>query len=596
MSRLLVIGGASLDVLHFQGQTAKAAGGSGLYSAAAAYRMGASVTMYAPRPVPMPPVLQPFAERVEWIGPTVAPSELPHFEIAHYGAGRSETLKASMGSELMLDPAGLPPSLSAFDHVHIVPLGTATLQLAFLRACRQRGAQRISVGTYDHIVADERERAWELLRAVDAFFMNRREAEEFFGSLDSARSRPGCLILITMGDQGALVVQGEHHTHLPAPKVEELDPTGAGDSFCGATLVGLMRGQHPIMAARCAIPLAADIVQAIGPAALLKEEAVPAPQDDPRIRLNQDQLERVAGLIASLPDVAAYDFVGEELPPAGHSHALAYFFATTLQQFGFWEMEGGGYSHPLIAPIQGVSAKGSDYLSRAYTRELETNGPDFFAPETQAALNRSRLKRVFRSDDGDDPLPALDLHLSQARAYGADMSTMQLTPEAILQRANQSADPLAKLLGTLDHIGGYKEDPLRKKSALLALILAQRPEGFLSLRRGDRIPPIIDYHLMRSCLRIGLLDILDGELEDLIVRRRALEPGDEWAIRYAAYRIIGELVERSGKSMGAVDWLFFNARRRCPEMVEPMCEQCPVDPACAHRVDLFQPVLRTTFY
>ena len=137
---------------------------------------------------------------------------------------------------------------------------------------------------------------------------------------------------------------------------------------------------------------------------------------------------------------------------------------------------------------------------------------------------------------------------------------------------------------------------MRKKTALLALILAQRPERFLALGAGLAIPPIVDYHLMRSCLRIGLVDILDGVLQELIIQRRALEAGDEWAVRYAAYLAIQQLVDRSGMDMGAVDWFLFTARRRCPEMVEPMCEECPVQPACLQRKELFQPVLRTAFY
>jgi hypothetical protein len=52
----------------------------------------------------------------------------------------------------------------------------------------------------------------------------------------------------------------------------------------------------------------------------------------------------------------------------------------------------------------------------------------------------------------------------------------------------------------------------------------------------------------------------------------------------------------SGKSIQAVDWFFFNFRRRCPEMTEPECALCPVDPVCAHRKELFQPVFRTAFY
>ena len=44
------------------------------------------------------------------------------------------------------------------------------------------------------------------------------------------------------------------------------------------------------------------------------------------------------------------------------------------------------------------------------------------------------------------------------------------------------------------------------------------------------------------------------------------------------------------------DYIFYGSRERCPEMTEPICENCQLDPVCAHRKELFQPVLRTTFY
>jgi hypothetical protein len=47
---VLVIGGASLDVLHLQAQTVASAGGAGLYTALAAHCAGAKVGMFAPRP------------------------------------------------------------------------------------------------------------------------------------------------------------------------------------------------------------------------------------------------------------------------------------------------------------------------------------------------------------------------------------------------------------------------------------------------------------------------------------------------------------------------------------------------------------------
>jgi hypothetical protein len=148
----------------------------------------------------------------------------------------------------------------------------------------------------------------------------------------------------------------------------------------------------------------------------------------------------------------------------------------------------------------------------------------------------------------------------------------------------------------LDHISGYKEDPLRKKSGLLALILNQRPELFLPLRSDEQVAPVIDYHLMRSCLRVGLVEISDEQLKDKVSNRQIVSPAEEWAIRYAAYRAIEQVVSLSGMDLGAVDWFFFGARKRCPEMTEPECPLCPLDPICAHRKELFQPVLRTTFY
>jgi hypothetical protein len=101
---------------------------------------------------------------------------------------------------------------------------------------------------------------------------------------------------------------------------------------------------------------------------------------------------------------------------------------------------------------------------------------------------------------------------------------------------------------------------------------------------------------MRSCLRIGLVDIRDDDLRRRVIARQELLADEEWAIRYAAYLAIQQVQQLSGRDMGTVDWFFFGARQRCPEMTEPDCPACPVDPVCAHRKELFQPVIRTTYY
>lgn len=205
--------------------------------------------------------------------------------------------------------------------------------------------------------------------------------------------------------------------------------------------------------------------------------------------------------------------------------------------------------------------------------------------------------KLMLADDDTNPLPASDLHLSQAQAYGHDMLALQLTPQAIINEARFSTQPLQTFLARLDQIGGYKEDPLRKKSALLAIILNQRPEKFLPFAENEDVPPVIDYHAMRACLRLGLVEMLDEQLQTKISRRELISSAQEWVVRHACYRAYEQLVARSGKRYGEVGWFLFSSMRRYSlEMDEPQCSQCHLEQVCLQKRQLFQPVIRTTFY
>jgi ribokinase len=294
MPDILIIGGASLDVLHFAGQTAASAGGAGLYTAAAAARAGAATAMFAPRPDPVPEALAPASERIHWFGPVVPPKDLPHFEIAHHGEGRAELVNARWGAEARLNPHDLPDDLSGYALIHITALGTTQRQIDFLHACRARGARRISAGTYGRAVYGDTAAVQQLFDAADIFFMNENEANGLFGSAAQAHTAPGKLLFVTLGQRGARVIQGDYATDVPGQPAAELDPTGAGDTFCGATLAGLARGEHPVMAARQAVALAAQMIGAVGPTALWQDEPLPPPARDGRVAANQGQIERIS--------------------------------------------------------------------------------------------------------------------------------------------------------------------------------------------------------------------------------------------------------------------------------------------------------------
>lgn len=88
---------------------------------------------------------------------------------------------------------------------------------------------------------------------IDYLTPNESEAEALTGvavtDLDSARRAGEHLlqlgagkVIITLGAQGALLVTAKGHQHFPAPVVQPLDTTAAGDTFIGGFAAGLVRG------------------------------------------------------------------------------------------------------------------------------------------------------------------------------------------------------------------------------------------------------------------------------------------------------------------------------------------------------------------
>ena len=591
--RLLVVGSPSLDLLHLGGRSVRSAGGAGLYTALAAQRAGAEVTVVAPRPDPMPPELEPADRLLDWRGPPVPPSALPHFEIEYFPDGRTVYRQAVRGSEGDIRYGDIPDAgPGAF--AYVVPLLDPELQLRFARRLSAAGV-RVGCGTYAPGIRAHREVVARVVEASRYFFCNEEEAGLLFGSIDDVAAAPGSVVFVTRGARGARVVLGGHAIDVPAPEVDEVDPTGAGDTFCGTALARLAAGDHPGIAARVATARAAQTVTGIGPAPLLSDDPAPAVARAVRVRLDEDRVRRVAGVIATAPEAAAFDFTGPDFPEPGDPAALDFFFAGTAQQFGFWHERAGRYEEPMIASLEGRARKGSDYLWAAYLRWAR-EAPDELTPAGQAGLDDADFDRRLRDDGGHNPLPAGPLHPACARAYGRDMLALGLTPASLVAKANAAERPLSRFLSRLDAVRGYGEDPWRKKSALLAAILSQRPERFLRLGEAEDVPPIVDYHCQRSCLRLGVVSVTDETLAAKLAKREVVSAEEEEAARAACYEAVGEIRRLSGRSMGAVDWFFFQNRVRCPEMTEPDCERCPADPACAHRTRLFQPVFRTTAY
>lgn len=110
----------------------------------------------------------------------------------------------------------------------------------------------------------------EILTKVDFLVPNETETKLLTGlevkDLDSAEAAGRKLaelgisvVIITLGEKGALLVTGDEAIHIPAQKVKVVDTTAAGDAFIGGLATALVKGyalKDAVKYASCAGTLA----------------------------------------------------------------------------------------------------------------------------------------------------------------------------------------------------------------------------------------------------------------------------------------------------------------------------------------------------
>ncbi|MDY0104322.1 MAG: ribokinase [Lentimicrobium sp.] len=93
----------------------------------------------------------------------------------------------------------------------------------------------------------------ELLKCLYAVIPNKTEAEMLSGikvsDLETAKQAADIIaakgvdvVVITLGSKGSLIKEGDRYFSIEADKVEAVDTTAAGDTFCGAFCVGISEG------------------------------------------------------------------------------------------------------------------------------------------------------------------------------------------------------------------------------------------------------------------------------------------------------------------------------------------------------------------
>jgi sugar/nucleoside kinase (ribokinase family) len=257
-------------------------GGDALFSAMGARMWSESVGVLARQGCDYP---ARFVESITAWGllPVLQPVETPTLhDWALYEANGARQfinhLNSGSNEQATLTPEEIPYQHLRGRAYHIAPAPTQQ-QTALARRLRainpgenRAGKPLISLDPHENWIINQREEVYQLVALVDFFLPSEGEACKLYGKNDPERAvrefgRYGPrAVVIKLGREGSLVYDVVHDrlAHVPCYPANTLDPTGAGDAYCGGFLAGYLASADPIQAALYGTVSASYVVEAVG--------------------------------------------------------------------------------------------------------------------------------------------------------------------------------------------------------------------------------------------------------------------------------------------------------------------------------------------
>jgi sugar/nucleoside kinase (ribokinase family) len=166
-----------------------------------------------------------------------------------------------------------PTSLTGADAYHIAPMPTV-IQAGIVNRLAELPGLLAWDPHLDHLRQPENNKlAFEMLEKVDLFLPSKEEVGAMVGStkdlLAIGRRFAACgpkVIAIKMSHDGSLVYDREKDAfyQIPIYPAKTVDPTGAGDSYCGGFISGYLETGDPVLAACYGTISASFVVELTG--------------------------------------------------------------------------------------------------------------------------------------------------------------------------------------------------------------------------------------------------------------------------------------------------------------------------------------------
>lgn len=280
--RLACIGNITVDEsVHPDGVRREALGGDAIFAILAARHAGGPASWLAPVGNDLPTTL---LAQLREAG--LDPGDLPRRDqptvrnIITYDRDGGRSWELVHGEEHFDDmsvyPADVPKTFLAYDGLLVLAMSVPS-QLELTPWLRAHSDAAIYLDLQEDGVAGNEAALLAVVASCDVFLPSQIEAQLLSGTddLEAAAHRfaelgPSCVV-IKRAELGCLVLDRGTLTDVPTEAVAPVDPTGAGDAFCGAFAAVHLETGDAVAAARRAGEVARLAISGYGVEALLAD-------------------------------------------------------------------------------------------------------------------------------------------------------------------------------------------------------------------------------------------------------------------------------------------------------------------------------------
>ncbi|SFJ97574.1 carbohydrate kinase family protein [Celeribacter neptunius] len=226
-------------------------------------------------PVRVSYVHRPNGERIQPVPEALLAQMPPHI--------RAEFVDTTQKPETLVEGAPTPDDIPAswlgeVNHWHLPLLPLARHRALVDTLSRAAGMIHADCPTRQELIAAPFERLQQTLTMIDVFLPSTSDFDVFAPTLDvtqallALRHHGAGALILKAGADGVYLLEDHSLLHLPAFPAEPIDPTGAGDAFCGGFLVARAAGASMIDAAAMGSASASFALETANPLDLLEVE------------------------------------------------------------------------------------------------------------------------------------------------------------------------------------------------------------------------------------------------------------------------------------------------------------------------------------